>query len=216
MISSVEAEACVLRGKLQIGDDWVNRWPTLSHGERKRAQIAVALWQQPDVLLLDEPTNHIDLAARELLMEALASFCGMGLLVSHDRDMLDLLCRQCIFLDPPQAIIRQGNYTKAAAEVKREESSLHSQRHVLQQNLERLKDESKRRSIKAARADEKKSKRHLARGDSDGRAKIDLARVSGQDGQAGRLAMQLKGRMRRVQEQISDLKFKKRYTTHSG
>ena len=75
-----------------------SRWPTLSHGERKRAQIAVALWQQPDVLLLDEPTNHIDITAHELLIEALTSFRGIGLLVSHDRDLLDLLCQQCIFL----------------------------------------------------------------------------------------------------------------------
>lgn len=214
LISTTEAKACVLRGKLRIGDDWVNRWPTLSHGERKRAQIAVALQQQPDVLLLDEPTNHIDLAARDLLIEALASFCGIGLLVSHDRDLLDLLCRQCIFLDPPQVIIRPGNYTKAAAEVKREESSLHARHHILQQNMERLKDESKRRSAKASYANKKKSKRHLARGDSDGRAKIDLARVSGQDGQAGRLAGQVKSRMRHLQEQISDIKIKKRYTTH--
>ena len=214
LISTVEAEACVLRGKLRIGDDWVSRWPTLSHGERKRAQIAVALWQQPDVLLLDEPTNHIDITARELLIEALTSFRGIGLLVSHDRDLLDLLCQQCIFLDPPQAIIQPGNYTKAAADVKREESSLQDRRHSLQQNLERLKDESKRRCAKASRANKKKSKRHLARGDSDGRAKIDLARVSGQDGHAGRLAKQLKGRIKHVQEQISDIKIKKRYATH--
>jgi ATPase subunit of ABC transporter with duplicated ATPase domains len=214
LITTIEAKACVLRGRLQIGDDWVSRWPTLSHGERKRAQIAVALWQQPDVLLLDEPTNHIDLAARELLIEALTSFCGIGLLVSHDRDLLDLLCLQCIFLDPPQAIIRPGNYTKAAAEIKREESSMHARRHILQQNLERLTDESKRRYAKASYSNKKKSKRHLARGDSDGRAKIDLARVSGQDGQAGRLTMQLKSRMRHLQERISDIKIKKRYTTH--
>ena len=43
-ISATEAEACVLRGKLQIGEDWADRWATLSHGERKRTQIAVALW----------------------------------------------------------------------------------------------------------------------------------------------------------------------------
>ncbi len=54
-------------GKLQVEENWATRWPTLSHGERKRAQIGVALWQRPDVILLDEPTNHIDLIARGFL-----------------------------------------------------------------------------------------------------------------------------------------------------
>ena len=116
LISSAEAEACVWRGRLRIGEGWAERWPTLSHGERKRAQIAVALWRQSGVLLLDEPTNHIDLVARELLIEALASFRGIGVLVSHDRGLLDRFCRQCLFLDPPQVTLRPGNYTKAAAE----------------------------------------------------------------------------------------------------
>ena len=66
----------MLRGKLFIGDDWAERWATLSHGERKRAQIAVALWQQPEVLLIDEPTNHIDAGARALLCEALPPFAA--------------------------------------------------------------------------------------------------------------------------------------------
>ena len=212
LISSDEAEACVLRGRLRIGEEWAGRWPTLSQGERKRAQIAVALWQQRGTLLLDEPTNHIDLVARELLIDALALFRGTGLLVSHDRDLLDRFCRQCLFLDPPRVTLRPGNYTKAAADAEREEASLRARRSVLQENLERLEEESKRRCAKASRADKKNSKRHLARGDSDGRARIDLARVSGQDGRAGRLAVQLQGRMEHALQEIEDIKIQKRYT----
>lgn len=213
-MAAMDACACVLRGKLQIGDDWAERWPTLSHGERKRAQIAVALWQQPDLLLLDEPTNHIDLPARLLLTEALTAFRGVGLLVSHDRELLDLLCRQCLFLDPPQAVLRPGCYTQAAAEAGREEESLRTERHVLKQQLERLSMASQRRHADAARADRKKSKRDLARGDSDGRAKIDLARVSGKDGQAGRLADQLTGRLAHAQERFSSLEVRKCYSVN--
>lgn len=213
-LAATEAEACVLRGKLKIGDDWADRWPTLSHGERKRVQIATALWQQPDVLLIDEPTNHIDLTARDLLAEALIAFRGIGLLVSHDRELLDLLCRQCLFLDPPQAVMRPGSYTEAAADARREEASMLAEREVLQHQMERLTRESQSRHAEAARADRKRSKRDLARGDSDGRAKIDLARVSGKDGQAGRLANQLQGRLARTQERVSSLDVKKRYAVN--
>ena len=213
-LASLEADVCVLRGKLQIGEDWAERWPTLSHGERKRAQIAVALGLYPNILLLDEPTNHLDIPARELLVDALRAFNGLGLLVSHDRDLLDLLCRQCLFLDPPHATIRSGNYSQAAAEREREDMSIAAEREALGQQLERLRGESQRRQVKASSADKRRSKRHLAKGDRDGRAKIDAARVSGKDGKAGRLAAQLTGRVGQLQDQISTIKIKKQYKTH--
>lgn len=213
-ISATEAGACVLRGRLEIGLDCADRWNTLSHGERKRAQIAVALWQKPDLLLVDEPTNHIDVAARVLLAEALQSFRGIGLLVSHDRALLDLLCRQCLFLDPPQAVLRPGNHTDAAAQARREEASLLAERQKLQRQLLHLTEASQQRQAEAGRADRKNSKRGLARGDSDTRARIDLARVSGKDGQAGRLANQLNGRLARAQERVSSIEIKKHYAAN--
>ncbi len=211
LIAATQAEICALRGKLQIGADWAERWATLSHGERKRAQIAVALAQRPDALLVDEPTNHIDLAARELLADALAAFRGTGLLVSHDRELLDRLCAQCLFLEPPLAALRPGGYTVATAVARRDEASAQQQRRKLKRRLERLTGESQRRRADAARADRMRSKRNLARGDSDGRAKIDSARVSGKDGQAGRIANQLSGRLAQAQESLASMPVRKRY-----
>jgi ATPase subunit of ABC transporter with duplicated ATPase domains len=83
-LKSSDGEACRLRGILRAGSDWACRWDSLSHGERKRAQIAVMLWRRPGILAVDEPTNHIDTHARRLLTEALQGFRGIGLLVSHD------------------------------------------------------------------------------------------------------------------------------------
>ncbi len=77
-----------LRGELELHPAQLERWDTLSPGERKRWQIGAALAGQPDVLLLDEPTNHLDAAARELLTRALWRFAGVGVLVSHDRALL--------------------------------------------------------------------------------------------------------------------------------
>jgi len=54
-------------------------------------EFATMLWQQAEVLAVDEPTNHIDMDARAMLVSALRNYRGIGLLVSHDRDLLDML-----------------------------------------------------------------------------------------------------------------------------
>ncbi|MET8149839.1 ABC-F family ATP-binding cassette domain-containing protein [Actinoplanes sp. NPDC049668] len=61
---------------------------TLSPGERTRAALALLQARGVNLLVLDEPTNHLDLAAIEQLEEALASYAGTLLLVTHDRRML--------------------------------------------------------------------------------------------------------------------------------
>ncbi len=77
-----------LRGRLGTAEDWFDRFSTLSHGERNRAQIAVALWRNPELLAVDEPTNHLDLPSIECLEGALSECPSALLLVSHDRHFL--------------------------------------------------------------------------------------------------------------------------------
>jgi len=60
----------------------------LSGGEARRAALVRVLAPSPDILLLDEPTNHLDLPAIEQLEQALESYAGTLLLVTHDRRML--------------------------------------------------------------------------------------------------------------------------------
>lgn len=211
LITSTEAIACRWRGRLQVGEDWLARWDSLSHGERKRAQIAAACLREPDVLLVDEPTNHIDREARRLLLEALASFRGIGLIVSHDRDLLDTLCRQCLVIDPPRVTLRPGGYMQVVEQARQEEESTRARYNEAKENWQRLRREEIRRLGEAGRADRKRSKRGLARGDSDGRGKIDAARVSGKDGKAGRLADQLRGRVRQAEEALAEIRVIKRY-----
>jgi ATP-binding cassette, subfamily F, member 3 len=61
----------------------------LSGGERRRLTLAILVAGDANVLILDEPTNHLDLESREALEDALRSFPGSLLLVSHDRALLD-------------------------------------------------------------------------------------------------------------------------------
>jgi ATP-binding cassette subfamily F protein 3 len=71
------------------GEDAEKPLSGLSGGERRRLSLAVLVHSGANVLILDEPTNHLDLESREALEDALRSFTGAVLLVSHDRALLD-------------------------------------------------------------------------------------------------------------------------------
>lgn len=209
-----DADAGRLRAILEIRDDWLGRWETLSHGERKRSQIAVALWLDPAILLIDEPTNHLDHQAMRVVRTALSFYRGTGLLVSHDRDLLDSLCQSCLFLEPPKVRLVPGNYTAACQQRDLEDRSREQERSDLEQEIRRLSLEVAARRHEASAADKKKSKRHLDRHDSDGRGRIGLAIVTGKDGVAGKLTRQLQSRVQKKQQELATCEVKIKYKSH--
>ncbi|MCC3265068.1 ribosomal protection-like ABC-F family protein [Arthrobacter gengyunqii] len=84
------AEVRTLLAKFGLKADQVNsRVDSLSPGERTRASLALLQARGVNLLVLDEPTNHLDLPAIEQLEDALESYDGALLLVSHDRRMLE-------------------------------------------------------------------------------------------------------------------------------
>src|SRR5690606_31545251 len=71
---SWEGSARRARARLGLDPEQLERWGSLSPGERQRWQLAAALELEPQLLLLDEPTNHLDAGAREALAAALREF----------------------------------------------------------------------------------------------------------------------------------------------
>jgi ATP-binding cassette subfamily F protein 3 len=71
----------------------------LSGGERRRLSLAILVSSGANVLILDEPTNHLDLESREALEDALQSFQGSLLLVTHDRALLDAVGTRTVAIE---------------------------------------------------------------------------------------------------------------------
>lgn len=72
---------------------------TLSGGERARLALALVTRDAPHLLILDEPTNHLDVDAREALVQALNSYTGAVILISHDRHMVELTADRLVLVD---------------------------------------------------------------------------------------------------------------------
>lgn len=87
----------------------------LSGGEKARLALAILALRGANFLVLDEPTNHLDIQAQEVLQDALESFDGSILLVSHDRYLIDKLATEIWEIRDGKLEVFRGKYADYAA-----------------------------------------------------------------------------------------------------
>jgi ATPase subunit of ABC transporter with duplicated ATPase domains len=205
--SSWEGSDAALRARLGLAETDLARWSELSPGERRRWQLAAALAAQPDVLCVDEPTNHLDEEASSLLVDEMARHRGVGLIVSHDRRLLDELTTSTIRVDRGAVQKWSGSYSTGHQEWTREEA-------VTLESVEALKterDRTRRRldqrqsALRETANRDRARRRRAGASDSDARSIAiknrqanAAATQSGAAGRDGQRLARLEGRLREL------------------
>lgn len=113
MVGKTQVNVRAYLSKFNIsGSDQQKKLGVLSGGERNRVHLAMTLKEGGNVLLLDEPTNDIDVNTLRALEEAIESFAGCVLVISHDRWFIDRLATHILaFEDDSQIIFFEGNFS---------------------------------------------------------------------------------------------------------
>ena len=143
------------------GDDVDKKVGSLSGGEKSRVALASILFSPGNFLILDEPTNHLDIISRKMLKQAISSYKGTLLIVSHDRFFLDSLVNRVWHLDHGEFEQYPGDL-KEFIDSKKEKSGLDKHKTVLpleqktEERAGRLSNREKRRKAAAERAEFKK------------------------------------------------------------
>lgn len=96
----------------------------LSGGERVRIQFLKLIMKDSNLLILDEPTNHLDIYSIDVLENALETFEGSILLVSHNRHFLNSVCNKIYYLDEHGIKEFNGNYDDYKKEIEKKEEKI--------------------------------------------------------------------------------------------
>jgi ATPase subunit of ABC transporter with duplicated ATPase domains len=207
LFCSPEARTGRILSLLEVEADWPWRWDTLSHGERKRAQIAAALCADPPVLAVDEPANHLDRRGRELLAAGLRQHRGIGVLVSHDRGLLEGVCSRTVFLDGRDGRVRcySCGYSRARQQRDRDAKAARREYRRIQSRIDAARGVvQQRREVMGSRASSL-SKRGMRWHDHDGKSRVDGLRLSSRHRDAARRMHAAETRVRKLQDELAEV-----------
>jgi ATPase subunit of ABC transporter with duplicated ATPase domains len=147
----VEERALAALGELGLGHVTLDRTiGEVSGGESVLLRLAALLLARPDVLLLDEPTNNLDLYARRRLYAAVESWPGVMVVVSHDRELLELV-DQIADLRSGEVAWYGGNYSAYEEALAVEQEAAERMVRVAEADLRRQKRELADAQVKLAR-----------------------------------------------------------------
>ncbi|KRD01426.1 MULTISPECIES: ABC-F family ATP-binding cassette domain-containing protein [unclassified Streptomyces] len=147
----VEERALATLGELGLGHVDLDRTTgEVSGGESVLLRLAALLLRRPDVLLLDEPTNNLDLYARRRLYAAVTSWPGVLVVVSHDRELLDLV-DQIADLRSGEITWYGGNFTAYEEALATEQEAAERMVRVAEADLRKQKRELVDAQVKLAR-----------------------------------------------------------------
>jgi len=147
----VEERALATLGELGLGHVALDRTiGEVSGGESVLLRLAALLLRRPDVLLLDEPTNNLDLYARRRLYAAVESWPGVMVVVSHDRELLDLV-DQIADLRAGTISWYGGNYSAYEVALATEQEAAERMVRVAEADLKKQKRELADAQVKLAR-----------------------------------------------------------------
>jgi len=96
------------------GADQQKKVGVLSGGERNRLNLALMLKEGANVLLLDEPTNDLDVNTLRALEDAVDTFAGVSLVISHDRWFLDRIATHILSFEDGEVVWYDGNWSEYA------------------------------------------------------------------------------------------------------
>ncbi|MEU1055662.1 ABC-F family ATP-binding cassette domain-containing protein [Streptomyces sp. NPDC005876] len=147
----VEERALATLGELGLGHLTLDRTVgEVSGGESVLLRLAALLLRRPDVLLLDEPTNNLDLYARRRLHAAVTAWSGVLVVVSHDRELLDL-ADQIADLRSGEIVWYGGNFTAYEEALAVEQEAAERMVRVAESDLRKQKRELTEAQVKLAR-----------------------------------------------------------------
>lgn len=131
------------------GDDVFKTIDVLSGGERGRIVLMKLLLSQCNFLVLDEPTNHLDIESKEVLEDALMSFEGTILFISHDRYFINKLATKVVEMNPHGCHTYSGNYTtyldyKSDIKIEKEKNSSYIEKKKNQSEIRKQQNQIKK------------------------------------------------------------------------
>lgn len=204
-------KAIRLKSCLELDTLFERPFLQLSFGEQKRMCLAFLLRQHLDVLIVDEPTNHADIYTKNLVLNELKKFSGIGILVSHDRQLLNELAQKTAFIDNGRVIFYDASFAVATAEKQVFENHQKAARQNQVQTIKKQARSFQQKSETVSKKAKCLSKKAIDKKDHDQKEKINRRKLFGADKSDSRAKKVFKERLNKSILELAKLEVKKEY-----